>query len=270
MGHGCAMFTRRSLLKASSATALSGVVGGGLVVGCRGVPAVTQWTLRASEDRGSATLDWLHARYSFSFSKYRDPAHMGFRGLRVMNEDYIAPSRGFRLHPHDNMEIVTYVLEGAVEHRDTLGNGAVIEPGVVQHMSAGTGIRHAETNPSSRHATHLYQIWIRPDVRDVAPAYGEVAIAREGALRLVASGTAVDGAVRLQADADIYNAVLRSGQRVRFEARPGRGTWLQVARGAVSLNGRRLIAGDGASTQQPGMVEIVGEDQAEVLLFDMA
>ncbi|TNE86187.1 MAG: pirin family protein [Deltaproteobacteria bacterium] len=226
--------------------------------------------MRLAEDRGAYANDWLNTRYSFSFSKYRDPMHMGFRNLRVMNEDYIGAGRGFRLHPHDNMEIVTYVLEGALQHEDTLGNGAVIEPGIVQQMSAGTGIRHAETNPSARVDTHLYQIWIVPDVRGVTPSYGEVAIAREGALRLVASGAGGEGAVRIHADADLYNAVLRPGQVVRYEARPGRGTWVQVARGSVSLNGQRLVSGDGAHTDDPGLVEIRGEESAEVLLFDLA
>lgn len=263
------MTTRRNLLVGGAASTLL-AVGGGLVVGRSGVPAIDGWTLRLAEDRGAFANDWLTARYSFSFSKYRDPAHMGFRGLRVMNEDYIAAGRGFRLHPHDNMEIVTYVLEGALQHEDTLGNGAVIEPGVVQHMSAGTGIRHAETNPSARVDTHLYQIWILPNERGVAPGYGEVAIAREGALRRVASSRSEPGAVLLHADAEIYNAVLKPGQTVRYEAHPGRGTWVQVARGAVTLNGKRLVRGDGASTSEPGLVEIRGEELAEVLVFDLA
>lgn len=266
---GFGMSSRRLFLGGTAAAAAM-AVGGAWVVGRRGTPPVERWTLRLAEDRGAFANDWLTARYSFSFSRYRDPAHMGFRGLRVMNEDYIGAGRGFRLHPHDNMEIVTYVLEGALQHEDTLGNGAVIEPGVVQHMSAGTGIRHAETNPSAVVDTHLYQIWITPNQRDVAPGYGEVAIAREGALRLVASGRPAEGAVRLHADADLYNTVLKPGHTARYEALPGRGTWIQVVRGAVTLNGRRLVRGDGASTTEPGLVELRGEEPAEVLVFDLA
>lgn len=260
------MLSRRHLLVGTASAAALG----GIVIARSDVPLVERWTLRRSEDRGSFDNDWLHARYSFSFSRYRDPANLRFRGLRVMNEDVIEAGRGFSLHPHDNMEIVTYLLDGALQHEDTLGNGAIIEPGVVQQMSAGSGIRHAETNPSRSKSTHLLQIWILPDVQDVKPSYGEVAIAREGALRLVASGVGAAGAVRLNADADLYNAVLKPEQQVEFEARPGRGTWVQVARGAVTVNGERLIHGDGAFTHDPGRVVIRGEERAEVLLFDLA
>ncbi|MEM1418063.1 MAG: pirin family protein, partial [Myxococcota bacterium] len=220
---------------------------------------------------GGADHGWLDTRHTFSFARYYDPRFMGFRGLRVMNEDRVAAGGGFPLHPHRDMEIVTYPLAGALEHRDTLGNGGVIEPGQIQRMSAGTGIRHAEMNAAPE-TTHFYQIWIEPRARGLRPGYEDVRLdgADPGFLRPVATPEGGARAVALQADARILAGRLVAGQRASHVVRPGRAAWLQVVRGKLRAGGQRLAAGDGAFTEEAGALRLDGANDAEVLLFDLA
>ena len=244
----------------------------GLPLGCSVRPSlITELTLRPAGQRGQKELDWLSARFSFSFSKYRSSAYTRFRSLRVMNEDRIQPGGGFPMHGHKDMEIVTYVLDGALEHRDTLGNGAVIQPGTIQQMSAGSGIRHSEFNPLATQTTHLYQLWFLPAAEGVQPGYAEADFPRrDGALRLIASGSGAAGSIRINQDANLLAARLKKGQKVPFEQIPGRGTWVQVCRGAIILNGQRMLAGDGAHAEVAGRLELKATEAAEILLFDLA
>ncbi len=231
-------------------------------------------TIRKSEERGRVALDWLDSRHSFSFGSYHDPRHMGFGALRVINDDRVAPGGGFATHPHRDMEIVTYVLDGALAHRDSLGTGSIIAPGDVQRMSAGTGIEHSEFNASTSAPVHLLQIWIVPEARGLEPSYEQKSFAdaeKRGRLRLLASRAGRDGSLTIHRDVDLYAAVLQPGDVVRHEVRAGRRSWVQVARGVVSIDGRRLQAGDGAAIDDVDAVEIVGaDDKAEILLFDLA
>jgi len=236
-------------------------------------------TLRPANQRGHFDHGWLNTYHTFSFADYRDPAHIHFRALRVINEDVIAPGRGFGMHPHENMEIITYVLSGALEHRDNLGTGAVIRPGDGQRMSAGTGIVHSEFNPSPSAPVHLLQIWIIPD-RDklgIAPSYEQKSFPDEekrGQWRLIASPTGTQGSVKIHADASLLVTKLAPGQSLPFALPAGRYAWLQMARGVATLNGTLLGQGDGASiTNQAALTLSVAEDaeeEAEVLLFDLA
>jgi quercetin 2,3-dioxygenase len=232
-------------------------------------------TLRPSEERGHANHGWLDTYHTFSFDTYHDPAHMGFRSLRVINEDWVAGGKGFPPHGHRDMEIVTYVLEGALQHQDSMGNGSVIRPGEVQRMSAGTGVTHSEYNPSPTERLHLMQIWIKPEARNLEPSYEQKkfpAEGRRGRLQLVASRDARDGSVKIQQDASLYAATLAPKEAVTHQLGTGRHAWLQVARGAVTLNGVALKAGDGAAVSDERALEIAGADggSAEVLLFDLA
>lgn len=238
-------------------------------------PSTTQRiTVRRSAERGAANHGWLDTRHTFSFASYRDPRHMGFRALRVINEDWIAGGRGFPMHPHDNMEIVTYVLSGALQHKDSLGHGGVIVPGNLQRMSAGTGIRHSEFNPSARESTHLLQIWLLPSQRDVTPSYEDrtfPAAEQQGRLRVVASPDGREGSLRIVSPTLIHACTLKPGERVTHALAPGRHAWLQVARGSLALGGHSLQQGDGASTGDAGTLALVGGSAgAEVLLFDLA
>jgi quercetin 2,3-dioxygenase len=229
--------------------------------------------IRKSEDRGKANFGWLDSRHSFSFGHYYDPGHMGFGPLRVINEDRVAPGEGFPEHPHSDMEIVTYVLEGALEHKDSLGTGSVIRPGDVQRMSAGKGIRHSEFNASRSEPVHLLQIWIIPERRGLEPGYEEKSFPAEekrGRLRLVASRDGREGSVKIHQDASLYATILGKGQRVAHELAAGRLAWVQVAKGSALLNGEDLEAGDGAALDVSGTLELEGARDAEVLLFDMA
>ena len=229
--------------------------------------------LRPAEERGRANFGWLDSRHSFSFGGYHDPAHMGFRSLRVINEDRVAPGGGFEPHSHRDMEIISYVLEGELEHKDSLGNGAVIRPGEVQRMSAGTGITHSEYNPSKQEPVHFLQIWILPDRRGIAPGYEQRAYPaeeRRGRLRLVASRDGREGSVRLHQDAAVYSSLLAEGEKVEHRLSAGRHAWLQVVRGGVTANGERLRAGDGAGLSEEARVSILGQEPAELLLFDLA
>lgn len=230
--------------------------------------------VRRSEERGHANRGWLDSRFSFSFADYYDPHHMGFRALRVINEDWVAPGTGFGTHPHRDMEILTLVLEGAIEHRDSLGTTSVIRPGEVQRMSAGTGITHSEYNASSTEPLHLLQIWIEPERTGLTPGYEQKSFAEEtqGSLRRVASREGRDGAVTIHQDAELYLARLKPGETATHSLAPGRHAWVQVARGSMSLNGETLEAGDGAAVSGEELLTFrAGDagDAAEVLLFDL-
>jgi redox-sensitive bicupin YhaK (pirin superfamily) len=231
-------------------------------------------TLRKAEERGRANFGWLDSRHSFSFGSYYDPKHMGFRVLRVINDDRVAPGGGFPTHPHADMEIVTYVLRGAVAHKDSLGNGSVIRPGDVQRMSAGTGIRHSEFNASDKEPLHFLQIWIVPERKGMAPSYEQRTFAAEekrGKLRLVGSRDGRDGSVTIHQDVDLYATLLDDGETVRHTLAPDRVAWVQVAQGTAKLNGEQLYPGDGVAIEQPGALELTGTSgYAEVLLFDLA
>jgi redox-sensitive bicupin YhaK (pirin superfamily) len=230
-------------------------------------------TIRHAEDRGHAEHGWLDTYHTFSFASYHDPKHMRFRALRVMNEDFVAPGQGFGTHPHDNMEIVTYVLEGALEHRDSMGNGEVLRPGEFQRMSAGTGITHSEFNPSPDEPVHLYQIWLFPEKRGIEPSYEQKSFPmaeRHNRLRLVASRDAADGSLLIHQDAQIFLATIENGKQVSYNLADSRHAWLQVLRGHVSVNGHNLKAGDGAAVSDEGQLAIQGGGDSEVMLFDLA
>ena len=230
-------------------------------------------TIRKSDDRGHANHGWLDTRFTFSFADYYDPKHVQFRTLRVMNDDRIAGGGGFPTHPHRDMEIVTYVLDGALAHKDSMGNGSVIRPGDVQYMSAGTGVAHSEFNASDLQAAHLYQIWMFPDKKDYAPAYDQKHFSEEdkrGRLRLLVSPDGRDGSVKIRQNNELYGTVLAAGESVKHELKPERHAYVQVARGRVLLNGAELGTGDGAAISAEKSVELAGVDKAEVLLFDLA
>jgi redox-sensitive bicupin YhaK (pirin superfamily) len=230
-------------------------------------------TIRCSEDRGHANHGWLDTYHTFSFASYHDPVHMRFRALRVMNEDWVAPGQGFGTHPHDNMEIVTYVLEGALEHRDSMGNGEVLRPGEFQRMSAGTGITHSEFNSSPDEPVHLYQIWLFPEKRGIEPSYEQKsfdAAERHNRLCLVASRDAADGSLLIHQDARIFLATLEDSAQLSHELAASRHAWLQVLRGNVNMNGHDLKAGDGAAVSDERRFTIQGRDDTEVMLFDLA
>jgi redox-sensitive bicupin YhaK (pirin superfamily) len=230
-------------------------------------------TIRRSEERGHFDHGWLDTHHTFSFAGYYDPEHMGFRALRVINDDRVAPGRGFGTHGHRDMEIVTYVLEGALAHRDSMGHGSVIRPGDVQRMSAGSGVLHSEMNASEDEPVHFLQIWLLPNVRGVRPSYEQKHFGVEekrGRLRLIVSPDGADGSVRVQTDARLYATVLDAGQRVEHALADGRHAWIHVARGRVRAFGDELAEGDGASTSEPGSIGIEGVENAEVLLFDLA
>ena len=229
--------------------------------------------IRRASDRGKANHGWLDSRHTFSFGDYYDRKHMGFGPLRVINEDKVKPGQGFGTHGHRDMEIVSYVLEGALEHKDSLGTGSVIRPGDVQRMSAGTGIQHSEFNPDRANPVHFLQIWIEPEREGLAPSYEQKHFAkdqRRGLLRLVASRDARDGSLAIHRDADLYAALLGEGEAVAHALRPGRFAWLQVARGALELNGQKLEAGDGAGLHDEARLEIRARSaDVEILLFDL-
>lgn len=230
-------------------------------------------SIRSSNERGGGDYGWLNTRHTFSFDQYYDPKFMGFRSLRVINEDRAAPGGGFPTHPHRDMEIITYVLEGALEHKDSLGTGSVIRPGDGQRMSAGRGIRHSEANPSPAEPVHLLQIWIMPDRQSYEPSYEQKTFPDEekrGRLRLIASPDGKDGSVTIHQDARLYVSLLKPGQEVTHALAKGRYAWLQVAKGAVELNGKPLNQGDGAAIENEPKLTIKGVKDAEILLFDLA
>jgi redox-sensitive bicupin YhaK (pirin superfamily) len=230
-------------------------------------------TVRKSEERGHFDLGWLDTYHSFSFDQYYDPAHMHFRSLRVINEDRVQPGQGFPTHSHRDMEIITYILSGALEHRDSMGNGSVIRPGDVQRMTAGTGVSHSEFNPSKTESVHLLQIWVLPERRNLPPGYEQKTFTdeeRRGSLRLIASSDAREGSVTINQDARVYAGMLNADQKIDYRLELNRYAWLQIARGTVELNHTEMIQGDGAAVSGENNLRIIAHDQAELLLFDLA
>ena len=228
--------------------------------------------LRKAGERGHANHGWLDTYHTFSFADYYDPQWMGFRSLRVINDDLVLPRKGFGMHPHRDMEIITYILSGALEHQDTMGNGRVIRAGEAQYMAAGSGVLHSESNPSSEEAVHLLQIWIQPDRKGVTPRYAEksLAAAAPGQFHLVTSKTGRDGSIAIHQDADLWLARLGVGARVAHSLAPGRHAWVHVAEGEVTLNGKTLAGGDGAAVSEEAKLEISAAIPAQVLLFDLS
>jgi len=228
--------------------------------------------LRKSEERGHARHGWLESYHTFSFANYYDPSFTGFRDLLVINEDRVKPGQGFGKHGHRDMEIISYVLEGELAHKDSMGTGSVIQPGDVQRMSAGTGIQHSEFNNSGEKPLHFLQIWINPGSEGLEPSYEEKRFPVEekrNRLRLIVSPTGEDGAVTIHQDARLYSTILDEGSALTHELRPGRHAWVQVVRGGVDLNGQRLDQGDGAAISDELAVRLIARSQAEVLLFDL-
>lgn len=228
--------------------------------------------IRRSDARGRADFGWLDSRHTFSFGGYHDPEHMGFRHLRVINEDRVRPGAGFGTHGHKDMEIVSYVVSGSLAHEDSMGNGSVLTAGDVQRMTAGTGVQHSEMNPSLDAPVHFLQIWIVPERKGLEPSYQEANFSEEdkrGGLRLIASGNAGDGVLEIHQDVEVYATVLESGREASLDLRPGRHAWVQVVRGGVSLNGRELAAGDGAALSEVRAVSLAARNETEILLFDL-
>ena len=229
-------------------------------------------TIRKANERGHFNHGWLNTYHTFSFDQYYDPRFMGFRVLRVINEDVVASGRGFPMHAHRDMEIITYILEGALQHEDSMGNGSVIRPGDVQRMTAGTGVRHSEKNPSPSEAVHLLQIWILPHTVGLDPSYEQKAFStdeRHNQLRLIASEDGRDGSVLMHQDVSLYASIIDEGTGVTYSTAETRYGWLQVARGAVDVNGERAEQGDGAVIVGESNLEIAAQQPAEILLFDL-
>ncbi len=241
--------------------------------------------VRPAQERGVANFGWLDSRHTFSFGGYSDPNHMGFADLRVINEDKVTPGQGFGTHAHQDMEIISYVLEGALEHKDSIGTGSIIRPGDVQRMSAGTGIRHSEFNASQTEPVHFLQIWILPEQKGIEPGYEQKSFSeaeKRGKLRLVGSREGRDGSITIHQDVDFYAASLQTGEEVSHTLAAGRVAWLQVVRGSMQLNDQSLMAGDGVAcsprypqgvapkSPQESLITLKGSTDAEVLLFDMA
>jgi quercetin 2,3-dioxygenase len=230
-------------------------------------------TIRPASERGHAEHGWLDSHHSFSFADYYDPAHMGFRALRVINEDRVAPAKGFGTHPHRDMEIISYVLDGGLAHKDSLGTGSVIKPGDVQRMSAGSGVSHSEFNASPSDPVHFLQIWLVPSQRGIKPSYEQKSFTdadKRGRLRVVASPDAREGSVTIHTDAVLYSGLFDRGESAELTLAAGRHAWVQVARGSVRLNGQELAAGDGAALSDVTKLELEGIERAEVLVFDLA
>jgi len=229
-------------------------------------------SIRKSTERGHFDHGWLNTYHTFSFDQYYDPRYMGFRSLRVINEDFVAPGRGFPKHGHRDMEIITYILEGALKHEDSIGNGSVIRPGDVQRMSAGTGVRHSEQNASDAERVHLLQIWILPHTVELEPSYEQKAFSadeRRGQLRLIASEDGRDGSVTVHQDVSLFASILDAGQEVERSMDQQRHAWIQVARGAFSVNGESALQGDGVVITGESLLTIKAEEPGEILLFDL-
>ena len=229
--------------------------------------------IRKAAQRGHFNHGWLDTFHTFSFSDYHDPANMGFRALRVINDDRVQPGQGFGMHGHRDMEIVTYVLDGALQHKDSLGNGSTLRAGQLQRMTAGTGVRHGEFNPSDKEAVHLYQIWLLPERKGLKPSYEELAVGDEenqGRFRQVASPDGAEGSLTIHQDARLYLASLLPGQAVAHPIEPGRAAWLQVLRGSVNVLGNDLSAGDGVAVMDENAISVQAAVPSEVLLFDLA
>jgi quercetin 2,3-dioxygenase len=229
-------------------------------------------TIRKAAERGHADHGWLDSHHTFSFADYYDPAHMGFRSLRVINDDRVAGGRGFGSHPHRDMEIISYVLDGALAHKDSMGTGAVIRPGDVQRMSAGTGVVHSEFNASADEEVHFLQIWLMPAQRGIKPGYEQKTFTeaeKRNRLRLVASPSGDDGSVTIHTDAKVYAGVFGKGEGAQLDVPAERGAWVQVARGSVAVNDKVLGEGDGMALENERIVRIEGIDSAEVIVFDL-
>jgi redox-sensitive bicupin YhaK (pirin superfamily) len=229
--------------------------------------------IRPGAARGHFDHGWLDTYHTFSFASYHDPQHMGFRSLRVINEDRVEPGEGFGTHAHRDMEILTWVLEGALEHKDSMGNGSIIRPGDIQRMSAGTGVTHSEFNPSRDEPVHLLQIWLLPRQRGLSPGYEEKRFlpeTRRGGLRLIAARDGREGAVTIHQDADLWTALVEPGESVGHVLVAGRHAWLHVAAGAISANGMALRAGDGAAISDEKAIEVTASERSEILLFDLS
>jgi len=230
-------------------------------------------TIRQARERGHFDHGWLNTYHTFSFDQYYDPRYMGFRQLRVINEDFVAGGRGFPMHAHRDMEIITYILEGALQHEDSMGNGSIIRPGDVQRMTAGTGVRHSEKNASPDERVHLLQIWILPDTVGLEPGYEQKAFTedeRRGRLRLIASNDGREGSVTVRQDVSVFASILGAGESVRHDMDQARYGWIQVARGSVVVNGEPAGQGDGAIAMGESSLEIVADEASEILLFDLA
>ncbi|WP_241133320.1 pirin family protein [Achromobacter insuavis] len=230
-------------------------------------------TLRRSAERGHANHGWLDSFHTFSFANYYDPSHMGFGALRVINDDRIAAGRGFGTHGHRDMEIITYVLDGAIAHKDSMGSGSTIQPGNVQRMSAGRGVMHSEFNPRADKETHMLQIWIEPNVTGIAPEYEEKAFTdaqKRGRLQAVVSGDGIDGSMTIHQDVRLYAGLFDGDESATLELAPGRRAWVHVARGSLTVNGVALAAGDAVAISDETRVALSGGDNAEVLVFDLA
>jgi len=230
------------------------------------------FTLRPSKERGYFNHGWLDTYHSFSFGDYHDPKHMSFRSLRVINEDVVAPGHGFGMHPHRNMEIVTYILSGSLEHQDSLGSRGTIRPGEIQRITAGSGVLHSEVNPSPSEPVHLLQIWLTPEKLNLAPSYEQKVIGpqKPGELTLIASRTPSEGAVTIHQDVDIYRGIMKPGEELSFALRPGRAAWIQSARGGLLVNNNVVDSGDGAGIENESALVISARSDAEFLLFDLA
>ena len=235
------------------------------------VASYAMMKIRRANERGHAEHGWLDTYHTFSFADYYDPQWMGYRDLRVINDDLVMPGKGFGTHPHRDMEIITYILSGALEHKDSMGNGRVIRPGEVQYMAAGTGVQHSEFNPSKDEAVHLLQIWIQPDRKGVKPRYAEKSLvdAPSGKLHLVTSKTGRDGSISIHQDADLWLARLETASPVTHQLAPGRHAWVHVAEGEVSLNGKKLSGGDAAAVSGAEVLELSAAKPSQVLLFDL-
>jgi redox-sensitive bicupin YhaK (pirin superfamily) len=230
-------------------------------------------TVRKSEDRGHADHGWLKSHHTFSFAGYQDPDHMQFRALRVMNEDRVAAGQGFGAHRHNDMEIVSYVLDGELEHKDSMGNGEILRPGEFQRITAGSGISHSEFNPSKTDATHFYQIWLLPEQQGLEPSYEQKAFdaaKRKNQLQLVASRDAADGSLKIHQDAKIFLADIDAASEVNYDIAKDRHVWVQVLRGSVKANGLELSAGDAIAVSDENRLSFAGSTNAEIMLFDLA
>jgi redox-sensitive bicupin YhaK (pirin superfamily) len=228
--------------------------------------------VRKAEDRGLADFGWLKSRHSFSFGAYHDPNHMGFRSLRVINDDHVDPAKGFDTHPHDNMEIISYVVAGAIEHKDSMGTGSVVRPGDVQRMSAGTGVEHSEFNPSDTEGVHFLQIWILPEQQGLEPSYEQKHFQeseKRGALRLIGSRDGRDGSITIHQDVNMYAGLFDHGENFSLPLQIDRYVWVQVVGGTVRVNGIKLHTGDAVAISEADELEIEGVDNAEVLVFDL-
>jgi redox-sensitive bicupin YhaK (pirin superfamily) len=226
--------------------------------------------IRPSEERGRNKLTWLDTHFTFSFDQYYDPEHVQFRSLRVLNEDVVAPGQGFGMHPHRDMEILTWILDGSLEHRDSMGTGAVVRPGELQHMTAGTGVMHSEFNPSPKDPVHLLQIWIQPERKGLKPEYEQLAFADADLRNQFGLVAGPKAPVTIHQDANLYIARLDKGKEAKHAIEAGRHAWVQVARGAVKLNGVELKAGDGAAVSKETEIRAEAKESSEVLLFDLA